>query len=65
MRVPRTGLTTIMKLMLRVCSMIGTWSGTIKAVYPDNIALHVALDAALQACAVLAEEAEKQLPDGV
>lgn len=51
--------------MRQVCTMIGTWSGAIKAFYPDNVALHVALDAANAACAALEAEATNALPEGV
>ncbi len=62
--VRRTGLTKVMKLAIGMCRAVGTFTPTIQSIYPDAVALHAALASANAACAVLADEAEKVLPDG-
>lgn len=62
--VRRTGLTTIRDLADKLCQLIGAFAPIIRRVYPDNEALHIALDTALAACATLSAEADKSLPEG-
>lgn len=64
MAVRRTGLTTLMNLATKMCTLIGKFTPIIQTVYPDSTALHAALASANAACAVLAAEADEVLPDG-
>lgn len=64
MAVRRTGLTTLMKLAINMCTAVGKFTPLIQAYYPNSTALHAALASANAACAVLAAEAEAVLPVG-
>lgn len=54
----RTGVSTIKGLAQRLCQLTTAFSPIIRRVFPDNVALHVALDTANAACAVLVNELE-------
>ena len=60
----RTGLTTIKDLANKLCRLTASFTPIIKRAYPNNDALHLALDTANAACAVLVEEAIAALPVG-
>lgn len=60
----RTGLRSIRELAYQLCRLITAFTPLIKRIYPDNTALHTALEAANIACATLVEEADNQLPIG-
>lgn len=64
MSVRRTGLTTIRNLADKLCRLVAAFTPIIKRVYPDADALHIALDTANAACAVLVSEADLILPVG-
>lgn len=57
----RNGLRTIRDFAQRVCRYITFWSPVIYAAFPANPALRGALLAANQACALLVEEADKEI----
>lgn len=54
----RIGLRTIRNLAFQMCGLIGKFTPAIKSVYPSNVLLHAALDAANAACGVLVSEAD-------
>jgi hypothetical protein len=49
----KTGIPTLLKISLLMCSALGKFAPTIYRLYPDNTALQVALAAAQTACAEL------------
>lgn len=63
-RVKRTGLTTIRDVAFKLCNLIGKFDPLIRRIYPNNTALHTALDAVNVACSALVEEADLALPVG-
>lgn len=52
----RTGVPSLIHFTSKVCSLITDYGSVIKILYPNNTALHLALDAALVACAELNKE---------
>lgn len=54
----RIGVFSLQKFSKQVCRLISKYQAIIKLVYPENTALHAALDAAGAACAVLNTELE-------
>lgn len=63
-QVRRTGLTNIRFIAEKLCKAVALSDPLIRRIYPDNTALHTALDAANIACQVLVAEANAQLPVG-
>lgn len=61
----RTGLPTMRVTARYLCKLIGDFTPIIKKLYPDNDLLHAALDTANVACALLVEQIDVTLPDGV
>lgn len=54
----RTGVPSLIRITAILCRLITKFETVIKTQYPSNTALHVALEAALVACAALAVELE-------
>lgn len=61
----RTGLPTMRVTARYLCKLIRDFTPIIKKLYPDNDLLHAALDTANVACALLVEQIDVTLPDGV
>lgn len=61
----RTGLTTLRQLAYRMCRLIAKFDPIIRKVYPDATELHLALEAANTACALLVSESDDVLPAGI
>jgi hypothetical protein len=57
----RNGLRTIRDFAQQVCKYITIWTPIIKLAFPANPALYAALIAANQACALLVDEADKEI----
>lgn len=57
----RNGLRTIRDFAQNVCKFITFWTPAIKIAFPANPALYGALTAANAACALLVEEADKEI----
>lgn len=55
-----TYLPTLIKLTKRLCGVIFVATPIIRRIYPGNVALIAALEAANTACQVLFDEAESQ-----
>lgn len=55
----RTGVPSLLKIAKTLCKFVALYGTLIKNLYPDNTALHLAIDTANTACAVLAEELEQ------
>lgn len=62
MAAQRNGLRTIRNLAQNVCKYITIWTPVIKLAFPANPALYAALIAANNACALLVDEADKEIP---
>lgn len=60
----RTGLRTLRNLAQKLCLLVGAFAPIIRRAFPSSTALHVAMDTALAACAVLVTEADLVLPVG-
>lgn len=60
----RTGLPTLRKIALKMCSLILKFEIVIRKLYPTNTALLAALEAAAAACHTLRVEIEEVLPVG-
>jgi hypothetical protein len=54
----KTGVPTLIQVAQRMCQLINAFAPIIRRVYPDNTALHVALETAQAACMVLHNELE-------
>lgn len=52
----KTGVPTLILVAQRLCQLINAFAPIIRRVYPDNTALHVALETAQAACMVLHNE---------
>lgn len=61
----RTGLPTMRVTARYLCKLISHFTPIIKALYPENELLHLALDTANVACATLVEQIDVTLPQGV
>lgn len=57
----RNGLRTIRDFAQQVCKFITNWTPIIRLAFPGNLALQGALSAANSACALLVEEADKEI----
>lgn len=55
----RTGITAMQDVARRMCNLAVAFTPIIKKVFPDSVALHLAIETANTACAVLYEEIEK------
>lgn len=58
----RNGLRLIRNIAHQACRQITFWTPVIKVAFPANPALYAALTAANAACALLVEEADKEIP---
>lgn len=56
----RTGVPTLIRLARALCNSILAFTPIIRQVYPQNVALQAALEAAMIACGQLREELEKE-----
>lgn len=54
----RLGVFSTQRAAKRLCSLVTKFSTIIKITYPENSALHLALDAAVLACSALDTELE-------
>lgn len=61
----RTGLPTMRVTARYLCKIINQFTPVIKALYPDNELLILALATANTACATLVEQIDETLPQGV
>lgn len=61
MGLQRNGLRTIRDFAQKICQFITFWTPAIKVAFPANPALYGALVAANTACALLVDEADKEL----
>ncbi len=52
----RTGIPTLHKLAIRMCTVLAKFAPIIVLLYPSNTLLHAALTAAQAACAELAAQ---------
>ena len=57
----RNGLRSIRDFAQNVCKYITVWTPVIKIAFPGNPALYAALIAANNACALLVDEADKEI----
>jgi len=57
----RNGLRSIRDFAQNVCKYVTFWTPVIRLAFPANPALYGALAAANQACALLVEEADKEI----
>ncbi|KKL58349.1 hypothetical protein LCGC14_2226280 [marine sediment metagenome] len=55
----RTGLSSLRKAAVTMCRLVTAFSPLIKKLFPDDTALHTALDAMGIACSVLIVELDK------
>lgn len=55
----RTGITALQEVASRMCKLAVAFTPIIRKVFPGSPELHLALDTANAACAVLFEELEK------
>lgn len=60
----RTGISSINKIAKEMCRLVTTFTPIIQRIYPENVALLAALDAANAACALLVVESENALEFG-
>lgn len=49
----RTGITTLRTIAKTMCKLVLSYGETIKKIYPENTALHIAIDTADAACHAL------------
>lgn len=61
MAAKRNGLRSIRDFAQNVCKYITFWTPVIRVAFPGNLALFAALTAANNACALLVEEADKEI----
>lgn len=61
MAAKRNGLRSIRDFAQNVCKYITFWTPVIRLAFPGNLALFAALTAANNACALLVEEADKEI----
>lgn len=61
MAAKRNGLRSIRDFAQNVCKYVTFWTPIIRLAFPGNLALFAALSAANQACALLVEEADKEI----
>lgn len=54
----KTGQTALQGLAKEMCKLILRWFPVMKRVYPENVALHLAIESADIACKALFEELE-------
>lgn len=57
----RNGLRKIRDFAYQICRAITFWTPIIRIAFPGNLALQAALTAANNACALLVEEADKEI----
>lgn len=57
----RNGLRKVRDFAYQICRAITFWTPVIRLAFPANPALYAALAAANQACALLVEEADKEI----
>ena len=62
--IKRTGASTLNTLAKRMCLLTVRFAPLIRRAFPDNTALHLAIDAANAACAALSIELEKVIEYG-
>lgn len=61
MAAKRNGLRSIRDFAQNVCKYVTFWTPVIRIAFPGNLALFAALNAANSACALLVEEADKEI----
>jgi hypothetical protein len=62
---PRDGFYSLRKVSRELCRLIVAFEPTIRRLYPNNAALHLALDAAMLACQELHRQVDLQSEIGV